>query len=57
MRVIAVESFTDDAGDFHPYGQEFTMADTPERAELLQAGTIREDDRFRRAPEPSADGG
>lgn len=43
LRVIAVESFTDQAGELHPYGQEFTMADTPERAALLTAGTIRED--------------
>lgn len=45
MRVIAVDSFTDDSGTFHPYGHEFTMADSAERARLLQAGIIRTDDR------------
>jgi hypothetical protein len=45
MRVIAVDSFTDESGEFHPYGHEFVMADSPERDRLLKAGTIREDDR------------
>lgn len=57
MRVIAVESFTDEKGEWHQYGHEFVMADTPERARLLKKGTIREDDRMKkRLPEakPSA---
>lgn len=59
MRVIAVDSFTDDSGEFHPYGHEFSMADSPERERLLKAGTIREDDRRAKSslPQPTPPSG
>lgn len=51
-RVIALSSFTDAAGEFHGYGHEFTMEDTPERAQLLDKGVIRLDDRIAATPPP-----
>jgi hypothetical protein len=48
MKVIALESFTEDNGTFHPYGHEFEMDDTAERAEYMELGLIREDDRLKK---------
>jgi hypothetical protein len=53
--VIALTAFTDAKGVHHPYGAEFPMGDTSERAALLEKGTIRIDDRMvQLAPESSA---
>jgi hypothetical protein len=54
LAVIALVHFTDKNGDFHPYGHEFEMADTPERAELIERGVIREDDRRSKFSAPPA---
>jgi hypothetical protein len=52
--VTAGEGFTDLAGEFHPWGQELTWPDTPERAKLLTDGTLREDDRMKPQPADAA---
>lgn len=53
MRVIAVESFTDKSGEFHPYGHEFEMAEGKEFSDLEAKGIVRKDDRNKASQPPA----
>lgn len=60
MRVIAVESFTDDTvtpPEFHPYGHEFEQKPGAKLDGWLRDGVVREDDRLAksRAPQPGSE--
>lgn len=55
VRVIALLGFTDEQGNWHPYGHEF---DQPQGAQLdgwLKAGHVRVDQRVQPAPAPEHD--
>lgn len=57
MRVIAVQSFADAKGRFHPYGHEFEMEEGSELSSLVAKKILREDDRHLLANDrPPAEG-
>jgi hypothetical protein len=45
--VTAGQGFTDNAGEFHPWGQELKIAEGPELEQLLADEKVRIDDRMK----------
>lgn len=54
MKVIAINSFTDNEGEWHPYGQEFDEPDGPRLDGWLKDGTVRVDDRMSAQPQKAS---